>query len=172
MNNDRDRVEALGVEQHRSQRGDDDGQRSQRIKREVPERGAQVQIAVGGARQHRGTAHVDEQPDHAHHEHRARVEVFGASEPANCFHHHGDRADEEQQPVGLRREHFGPLEAVRMALGGRALRERERSERKPERQHVGGEMYRVGNQREAAEQEPAAELDDEKRRVGRERDEQ
>jgi hypothetical protein len=33
-------------------------------------------------------------------------------------------------------------------------------------------MDRVGNQREAAEQEPADELDEEKGRVGGERDEQ
>ena len=95
-----------------------------------------------------------------------------AAEPAHRLEHDRDRTGEQQHAVGLRGEHLGPLEAVGVALGGRALRERERAEREAEREHVGGEVRGVGEQREAAEQEPAHELDHEKRRVRDERDEQ
>ena len=126
-----------------------------------------------GAGEHECAPDVHGQTDHTDHEHRARrrgragCRIGGSLRSTTAI-----GTDEEQQPVGLRREHLGPLEAVGMALGRRPLRERERTQRQPEREHVRGEMNRVGDQRQAAEQEPADELDNEKRRVGGQREEQ
>ena len=61
--------------------------------------------------------------------------------------------DEEQHSVGLRREHFGPLETVRMPLGGGSLRERQCSQRQSEREHVGGQVHRVGVERQGCRRE-------------------
>ena len=58
-------------------------------------------------------------------------------------------------PLAWRREHLRPFEAVRVTLGRGPLRERERAQRQPEREHVRGEVYRVSDQRQAAEQEAA-----------------
>ena len=66
---------------------------------------------------------------------------------------------DEQQTVDFRGEHFGAVEAVGVTFGGRPLRERQRTQRQDQRQHVGGEVRRVGDQREAPEDEAADDLD-------------
>ncbi len=124
------------------------------------------------ARQHCGAADVDDETADADHEHRARVHVLRRAESPDRLDHDADRAGEQQHTVGLCGKHLGALEAERVAFGRRALRERERHEGETEREHVGGEMERVGDEGEAVEQQAADQLDDEKPRVRRERDEQ
>ncbi len=66
---------------------------------------------------------IDHDTGDADHEHAGRVEVVGTAEPANGLDDDGDRSGEKQHAVDLRGEHFGAVETVRMALGGRSLRE-------------------------------------------------
>ena len=65
----RDRVEAVGAEHHRPDRGEDHRERAQRVEREMHERGPQVEVAVRGACQHERAPDVDHQPRAADHQH-------------------------------------------------------------------------------------------------------
>ena len=83
-----------------------------------------------------------------------------------------DRADHQEHAVGLRGEHLRSLEAEGVAFGRRALREDQRDQGQRERQHIGGHVRGVGEQRQAAEEVAADDLDHEEDRVGSQRDQQ
>ena len=131
----------------------------------MPERGAQVEIPVRGTTEHERATNVDQESCDTDAEHGTRIEILRVAEPANRFDPDTDCTAEEQQTVDLGGEHLGALEAVGVALRGRPLRQGQRTQCEPEREHVGGEMDRVGDERQAPEQEPAHELDDEQHRV-------
>ena len=170
----RDRVEALRIEQraHRSPTTTTASEPSASSAR-CHERGAQVEVAVRGARQHERAPDVDDHARDADDEHAGRVEVVRAAEPPNRLDHDRDRADE----AAARRwpAPRAPRPARTRTCGARwaaAARTRARPARGPSASTSEVRCAASASSARLPNRKPADELDHEKGRVRAESDQQ
>ena len=174
MNSDAIGVEPLGAERRATPTaGDDDRDRTERVHHEVPERGAHVEVAVRAARQHCGAADVHDEPADADHEHRAGVHVLrvcrAGGSPSITMPIAPASSNTPLACAASTSARSKPK--VWRSVGGRCASASAPNAR-PSASTSEVRWNGVGDEGEAVEQQAADQLDDEKHRVRRERDQQ
>jgi hypothetical protein len=134
------RVDPLGAGRQHDRTGDHDADRAGRVRREVDERAAQVQVLARGPGDHPGAARVDDQTEEPDHEDAETVDRLGMREALDRLVDHPARHEHEHDGVRLRREHFGPQHPVgvagRRGPGDECLGEDRDRQRDDVRRHV------------------------------------
>ena len=151
----------------------DHAEGSERVRREVEERAAQVEVVP---------AHAGDEPRAPRVDRRARPRRRSATptpstsarirEATDRLPHDPRRRGDEQHRVRERGEDLGPLPSVGGARRRRPRAQPQRDEGEPERDDVGGEVGGVGEQRERVERDRGDDLHHEQRGVGDEREQE
>jgi len=168
----RDGIEPIDAEERHAERGDDHRDGTQRVREQMPQRTAHVQVAVRVIGDDLGAAEVDEQPEHSDHRDRAGIDRARVREPPDRLDNHRDRSTEQQDGIRLGDEDFAATKSIRVTFGGRTLREPHRGVRGCERDDIRHHVRGVGEHGQRTERETADQFNDEKRGVRRERNQQ